>query len=115
VDFTTGEVTFNNINPQGDSLIAYEGNDKVPYGSTELGSIMVAPTSAGKYYVSVKCSAHQRYNVEVPLTDNDGHKYTGSSKGKVFVLTLYFKKLATAGFSATLSEFTDSGSVIELE
>jgi len=111
VNFST-----NNVEYSGEQLItAFDSTGvEMPIMSTEFGSIFVSPTTEGKYYVDLVCENHHKEGIEILLTDNDGETYSGSTKGKVFVLTLYFKTLPTVDFTVSLSAWEDEGRTLVL-
>ena len=86
---------------------------EIPIMSTEIGSVLAAPVTDGRYFVDIECENHMKTSIPVTLTDNDGNQFSGSTKGLVFVLTLYFQNLATVECSSSLSEWeTDAGVLI---
>lgn len=97
-------------------IVAYESaGEIIPTTSTEFGSIMVSPTTEGKYIVDIECENYSKTGVEVNLTDSDGNAFTGTTKGQVFVLTLYFQALPSVDFSAMLSGWEDEVQSLVLE
>jgi len=113
VDFSKDEITYSGENTL--TVFESEAGTKIPIEPQEFGSVMVAPVDNAKYYVDVECENHHRENVEVVLTNNEGGSFTGSSKGKVFVLRLTFQTLPTIKFTATLANWEDEGRSLEME
>jgi len=113
VTFSTNTVEFTGTSTP---IVAFDSTGvDMPIQSTEFGSVLVSPTNSGKYFVNVECANHQRTNIEVSLTDNEGTAFSGSTKGQVFVLTLYFQTLETIDFTATLSSWEDESRTLKLE
>lgn len=112
ISFDTDVVEYSDIT----DIIAYESEGEIiPTTSTEFGSILVSPTTNGKYTVGIECENHYKTGIEVSLTDNDGKPFTGNASGQVFVLTLYFQTLSSIDFTATLSNWEEEVRTLELK
>lgn len=111
----TGAIDFSG----NQEIIAFEGDAEILNEATELGDVMVSPATMTSgfwsFNISLTCDNYSKTNVPVRLAAMDGGTYSGSTVGKLFVLTLYFKSLTSVSYSATLQSWEDEGRVLELD